>query len=94
MRTVRRTGGESGGAHYQYYSRGMERRVDAANGGEPDPALPAPACSFRRLWDQAIARGASPAAVAIIQYQRDGYTFNIPGARLLLRFDPHCAPVR
>lgn len=94
MRYVRRTGGESGGANYQYYSRGMERRVDAPSGREADPALPAPACSFRRLWDEAIARGASPAAVAIIEYQRDGYTFNIPGARLLLRFDPRCAPVR
>jgi hypothetical protein len=92
MRSVRRTGGEYGGANVQYFSRGMERRVDAPSGRAPDPALPAPACSFRQLWDEAVARGASPAAVAIVEYERDGYTFNIPDARFVLRFDPRCVP--
>ncbi|HEY0504562.1 MAG TPA: hypothetical protein VGD42_13845 [Lysobacter sp.] len=94
MRSVRRTGGEHGGANVQYFSRGMERRVDAPSGRAPDPALLAPACSFRQLWDAAVARGASPDAVAIIEYERDGYTFNIPDARFVLRFDPRCVPRR
>ncbi len=91
FRSVRRIGG-GGGASYQYFNRGMQRKAEAPTGRAPTAAAPAPACAFQRLWADAIARGAPAAAVAVIEYDVDGYEFRIDALRFVMRFDPDCNP--
>lgn len=93
FRSVRRIGGTRGGASYQYFDRGMGRRVNPASGQAPAPAVAAPGCPFRRLWVDAIARGAPAAAVAHIHYDHRGYAFNIAALRFAMQFDPDCTVV-
>lgn len=89
FRSVRRIGG-SGSASYQYFNRGMERKADPPSGRAPAAAAPAPACGFRRLWDEAIARGAPASAVANIEYDARGYEFRIDDLRFSMRFAADC----
>lgn len=91
FRSVRRIGGPGGGASYQYFNRGMQRTADAPSGQAPAPTAPAPACPFRRLWADAVAHGAPPAAVANIKYDVRGYEFRIDALKFAMRFDPDCS---
>lgn len=92
FRSVRRVGG-SGGASYQYFNRGMERRTDPPSGYAPGDAVPAPTCPFRRLWAEAIARGAPATAVAVIEYDARGYEFRIDDVRFSMHFAADCSVV-
>ena len=91
FRSVRRIGGPVGGADLQYYSRGMERESDPPSGRALAADVPSPRCSFKRLWDQALANGAAASSVAVIEYDRDGYDFRIRDTRFVMTFDPDCA---
>lgn len=91
LRSVRSVGA-GGSRSYQYFSRGMERKAATPTGQAPASALSPPACPLRALWDAAVTRGASPEAVAIVEYGRQGYDFTIPGARFVMRFDARCQP--
>jgi len=90
FRSVRRVGG-SGGASYQYFNRGMERRTDPPSGRASAAIAPPPACAFRRLWAEAIARGAPAAAVAVIEYDARGYAFRIDDLGFSMRVAADCS---
>ncbi len=86
-RRVTRTS-SSGNSTYFYTNEGMERTVSTPT-TNIDPVLSPPSCAISRLWETAIARGAPADAVAIVDYDEDGYTFNITGV-MVLRFNQEC----
>lgn len=89
-RQVTRISGSSR-MRYSYVNRGLD--VDEGSvSGKAGTAVPPPACRFDRLWADAIAQGAPPDAVAQIDYDDDGYVFNIPGV-FLRRYGTDCAPL-
>ncbi len=70
---------------------GMRRFLSTPSVSTPDEALPPPACSFRDLWTIAIEEEeANDEAVAIIQYDDDGYNFYIRGTSVNLDFNFDC----
>jgi hypothetical protein len=91
QRQVTSIGGEVG-LRTRYTNRGLDLEEGAVS-GEPRSELPAPACPFARLWDDAIAQGAPADAVAQISYDDRGYRFNIPGL-FHRRYGMDCSPVR
>jgi hypothetical protein len=80
------------GLRIRYTNRGLDL-AEGAVSGEPRSDLPAPACPFVRLWDDAIAQGAPADAVAQISYDDRGYRFNIPGL-FHRRYGMDCRPAR
>jgi hypothetical protein len=92
-RSVSRTGGGVS-LKYSYMNKGMERETDDPT-SSPQTILPFPKCSFADLWKQAIQQHEAPKdAVAIIRYERDGYSFTISGISVFMRFDMDCKPVK
>lgn len=87
-RSVTRIGGGVSNS-YTYMNQGMQREVDDAT-SSPEPILPDPTCSFADLWQVALKQDAPADAVAIIDYEADGYSFNISGASIYLQFDQQC----
>lgn len=81
----------SGGvrASFTYVNEGMLKQVEEPTTRPFDEVAPAPACAFTDLWETAIDEGAPEDAVAIIEYDVEGYTFNISGT-MVLRFDHDC----
>lgn len=87
-RQVTRISGNSR-VRYSYVNRGLD--LDEGNvSGKAGAPIPPPACRFDRLWADAIAQGAPAGAVAQIDYDDDGYVFNIPGV-FLRRYGADCA---
>lgn len=85
----RRVSGSS--LSYTYMNQGMQREVDSPRATLPSPIVPLPACSYGDLWDVALAQDAPAEAVAIIEYDANGYTFSISDVSLRLQFDLNCA---
>lgn len=87
------TGSDGSGTYYDW-SRGLTLlpAIDFP-AGVLTPQGP-PACSFKVLWEKAIAQGAPAAAVADIHYQRDTYSFTIQGTPHAYRFDRGCTMLR
>lgn len=79
-----------GSASYQFMNQGMEREIEEPVGQFSKEPVPNPDCSFRDLWDVALAREAPPDAVAIINYDSQGYDFRIRDTSVNLRFDADC----
>ena len=59
-----------------------------------DKVLPPPQCTAKGLWASAIELGAPKDAVAVIGYQKHGYTFRIKDLELKHNFDFSCQPGR
>lgn len=91
-RTVTQTGGGIS-TRYSYVNEGMTRDVRSTPSTNTTPFLPAPRCAFREMWAVALERGAPADAVAVIEYDEEGYEFeiNIPDRRVSLDFDNDCA---
>ncbi len=53
---------------------------------------PPPKCSLAALWKLAAAQGVSKDVVAIISYNREGYSFLPNGGSRRLKFDFACQP--
>lgn len=84
--------GASGTVSYSYENEGMTRDADAPS-THRDAALEPPTCSFAELWRAAIAKGAPAHAVAVIEYDEDGYDFAIRDVGFDLEFDRGCKPI-
>jgi len=74
---------------YTYMNRGMDRDIDPASGSLPD-FISAPSCSFADLWAVAIEQDAPANAVAVINYDDNGYRFRINDLDISLRFNSNC----
>lgn len=74
----------------QYVNEGMTREVGEPTTNPFDLPIPAPRCLFTDLWDEAIQQGAPEDGIATIDYDEDGYTFNMVGV-MVLRFDMDCS---
>ncbi|MBC8170804.1 MAG: hypothetical protein H7X77_04010 [Anaerolineae bacterium] len=82
---------KSGGNSYTYTNLGMDRETDSSPGVREDKFIaPSPACSFKQLWSTALEYDAEPEAVAIINYDLNGYDFTISDLGLYLEFDLSC----
>lgn len=75
---------------YSYVNQGMMRDVSSAVNGLPQPAAAAPTCSFADLWQIALTKDAPAEAVAIIEYDAEGYEFSISGLSVNLEFGTDC----
>jgi hypothetical protein len=80
----------SSSGSYTYVNKGMERSVDDAENGLSHPIVPPPTCPFAQLWSVAMTKDAPAEAVAIIQYDAEGYSFSISGLSVYLEFDMDC----
>lgn len=80
----------SSSVSYTYVNKGMERSVDNPENGLRSPVVPAPACPFAQLWSVALTKDAPAEAVAIIQYNAEGYSFSISGLSVYLTFGMDC----
>ncbi|MCB9455188.1 MAG: hypothetical protein H6671_04280 [Anaerolineaceae bacterium] len=89
VRHVTQTGGGFN-ATYNYTNQGMIKEVESPTTNPFGEIVAMPECTFTQLWETALAEGAPEEAVAIIDYDEDGYTFNIVGT-MVLRFDASCA---
>lgn len=56
--------------------------------------LPPPSCSPKALWASAIELGAPKDAVALIGYDKHGYSFRIQDTETMFSFDYSCKPGR
>jgi hypothetical protein len=88
VRHVTSTGGGIS-TSYNYTNLGMIKDVADPTSNLFDEIIALPTCRFTRLWETALAEGAPAEAVAIIDYDEDGYTFNISGV-MVLRFNADC----
>lgn len=81
----------SGGSRvsYSYVNEGMVRDVDSPTTTLPGKVIPAPRCTMQELWETALRKDAPADAVAIIDYDEEGYSFNISGV-LYLNFTVDC----
>lgn len=76
---------------YTYMHLGMGRDVDEPVRDKPAEPIPAPACHFSDLWATAIAEENAPEnAVAVIQYNQEGYSFYINDTDVRMSFDFDC----
>lgn len=80
----------SSSGDYSYENKGMERDVSSAVNGLPYPVAEPPACSFADLWAVALTKDAPAEAVAIIEYDAEGYEFSISGLSVNLEFGMDC----
>lgn len=74
---------------YTYVNQGMLLDVADPQILADVEALPPPTCSFASLWQLALDRGFPADAVAVIEYNADGYTFSITGVGRL-SFNMRC----
>lgn len=88
QRRVTSTGGAVS-TSFTYTNEGMTKQVEDPTTNPFDEIAPEPTCDFVDLWKAAIKEGAPEEAVAIIQYDAEGYTFNIVGT-IVVRFDHDC----
>jgi hypothetical protein len=79
----------SSSVSYSYVNQGMDRDTSTATSTEPT-ILPDPTCSFADMWVEAFKHDAPEAAVATIDYEEDGYSFNINDMSIWLNFDMEC----
>jgi hypothetical protein len=79
----------SGGSEWDEKHLGMGRTPSGAATQVPDLIDP-PACSFGALWKDALAAGAPGEVVALITYDREGYSFQANGRDFSLRFSRDC----
>ena len=80
----------SGSVSYTYVNKGMQRSVDDPENGLRNPIVPPPNCPFAKLWSVALTKDAPAEAVAIINYDAEGYDFSISGLSVYLKFDMDC----
>jgi len=78
---------------YTFVNEGMTRDLRNDPTTSTDPFLPAPRCDFGDMWAVALERGAPSEAVAVIEYDEDGYEFdvNLSDQSVRLRFNAECA---
>lgn len=76
---------------FDYVNEGMTRDVNDPTSSLSAEFVPAPKCTTAELWKAALAKDASKDAVAIIRYDKSGYSFTISGTRINLQFDMACA---
>jgi len=81
--------GGSVSTSYTYTNQGMLKKVEDPTTNPFDDIAPEPTFKFVDLWKAAIREGAPEEAVAIIEYNSEGYSFNIPGT-IYLTFDMDC----
>ena len=81
----------TGSSEYDYQHQGMEKSDGTPSGTPSGEAIPAPACKFADLWAIAKQNGAPSGAVADIDYDKDGYEFDIRDAGVDLDFGTDCA---
>lgn len=79
----------SGSQNYSYMNQGMERDVSAPR-TLSSTFIPPPECSFADLWTVAMTQDAPRDAVAVIEYDSEGYDFRISDVSISLRFDTEC----
>lgn len=79
MRHVTRISGGSR-TEYNYRNEGMEVDRGSPQAGKIPIDLSEPKLSCQKLWEMALAKGAPKDAVAVIQYDEDGYEFDISGS--------------
>jgi hypothetical protein len=79
----------SGSSEYSYMNRGMQRDTDSPTTTKPD-VLPTPTCSFADLWKVALEYKAPADAVATIEYDHEGYHFDIRDTTVDLDFGMDC----
>jgi hypothetical protein len=87
-RRVTRTGGGIS-TSYDYVNKGLLKEVSDPTTTPFEDPVELPQCTFVELWEVALTKDAPRDAVAIIEYDVDGYTFNISGV-VYLRFDHDC----
>jgi hypothetical protein len=76
---------------YSYTNEGMIKEVSDPTTNPFDDIAPEPKCKFVDLWKAAMKKGAAEEAVAIIEYNADGYSFVISGSDgISLDFDMNC----
>jgi len=75
---------------YDYTTKGMDKSTGTALSANEDQLLSDPKCSFKSLWDVALTKGADKNAVAIIEYDKSGYSFEITGSNISLQFNKDC----
>ncbi|MCA0452389.1 MAG: hypothetical protein LCI00_00215 [Chloroflexi bacterium] len=80
----------SSSGDYSYVNQGMMRDVNSAVNGLSSPVIEPPACSFADLWAIALTKDAPAEAVAIIEYDVEGYDFSISGLSINLEFGMDC----
>jgi hypothetical protein len=88
QRRVTSTGGGVS-TSFTYVNEGMTKQVEDPTTNPFDEIAPEPTCDFVDLWKAAIREGAPEEAVAIIDYDAEGYSFNIVGT-IVVRFDHDC----
>ena len=76
-------------AEYNYTNQGFLKEVVDPTTNPSDDVVPEPTCKFVDMWKIAIKQGAPEEAVAIIEYNSDGYSFSITGT-ISLDFDMKC----
>ncbi|MEO8612143.1 MAG: hypothetical protein ABI690_29885 [Chloroflexota bacterium] len=74
---------------YDYTNQGFLKDVDDPTTTPSDEIAPEPTCKFVDLWKAAMKQGAPEEAVAIIEYNSQGYSFRITGS-ISLNFDMNC----
>lgn len=72
-----------------YVNQGMTRTVADPTSNVSDPPTSDPICKFTDLWAVALEQDAPTDAVAVIEYNEDGYRFYISGV-ISLKFDQEC----
>lgn len=82
------------GYEYNYFNLGMNREDYGPVQASPDNIVPAPSCSFEKIWQTAIAQGAPEDAVAMITYDKNGYEFEIRGTSISFEFNQNCEIIR
>jgi len=87
-RHVTKIGGGSN-VEGSYSTKGMLKDIGTAT-GKPGTIVPAPTCSLADLWQIAIEQGAPKEAVANIDYDGNGYEFDITGTGISLEFGSDC----
>ena len=81
---------QSGSSNFTFTTQGLSREWDEPRNTMPGTAIDAPTCSFATLWQTAIQRDAPANAVAIIDYDGDGYSFRIRDTNISLDFGTNC----
>lgn len=79
----------SGGStsKYQYHNEGMDIDRGAPRMQQSKSDIGDPKITLKSIWDRAIQKGANPRAVATIDYDEDGYEFEIKGWKVGLKLD-------
>lgn len=88
----RRTSITKGGVRtsFDWVNDGLVREVSAPTSSLSTEFIARPQCSPADLWKTALERDVPKDAVAVIRYDKNGYSFVISGAGVNLRFDMEC----